>query len=159
MNAREMLVDTLTHLSPGHTLDSLTPEDADRRLPGANHSVAEIVAHMNFWASWFCDRCEGTHTPMVQQAASGWPAVAPGSWVDVQRQFLTTLDRAVRLGDDASARHTRITPAIEFPPLAEYTISDALVHVSVHTAHHLGQVVVLRQMMGKWPPPSGSWTW
>jgi uncharacterized damage-inducible protein DinB len=52
-----------------------------------------------------------------------------------------------------------VTPAIEFPPLADYTIRDAMVHVGVHTAHHLGQVVVLRQLMGLWPPPAGSWTW
>jgi hypothetical protein len=35
----------------------------------------------------------------------------------------------------------------------------ALVHVANHNAHHLGQIVLLRQLMGRWPPPSGSWTW
>jgi uncharacterized damage-inducible protein DinB len=52
-----------------------------------------------------------------------------------------------------------LTPAIDFPPLANYTVRDAVTHVAQHNAHHLGQVIVLRQMMECWPPPSGSWTW
>ncbi len=52
-----------------------------------------------------------------------------------------------------------ITPPIEFGPLASYTVRDALVHVAQHNSHHLGQVILLRQLMALWPPPSGSWTW
>jgi uncharacterized damage-inducible protein DinB len=52
-----------------------------------------------------------------------------------------------------------VTPPIEFPPLTHYTIADALTHVATHNAHHLGQVILLRQLAGTWPPPAGSWTW
>ena len=31
--------------------------------------------------------------------------------------------------------------------------------VATHNAHHLGQVILLRQLLGAWPPPAGSWTW
>ena len=159
MDARELLVDTIAHIRPEHAVEHLTPEDAERRVPGANHSIAEIVAHLNFWAGWFCDRCEGIHAPMVTSAASGWPAVAPGSWPELHARFLTTLNRAVALGDDPGRLASRLIPAIEFPPLANYTIRDAIVHMGTHNAHHLGQVIILRQLTGLWPPPSGSWTW
>ena len=43
--------------------------------------------------------------------------------------------------------------------MANYTVQQALAHIAVHNAHHLGQVVTLRQLMGQWPPPAGSWTW
>ena len=52
-----------------------------------------------------------------------------------------------------------IYPALEFPPLASYTVRDALVHVANHNSHHLGQIITLRQLMGAWPPPGGGWTW
>lgn len=55
--------------------------------------------------------------------------------------------------------HAHLTPAIEFPMLAEYSYRDVRAHVAQHNAHHLGQVVVLRQLLGVWPPPSGSCTW
>jgi uncharacterized damage-inducible protein DinB len=50
-------------------------------------------------------------------------------------------------------------PPIEHPPLAGYTLRDAIEHMAAHNSHHLGQVVLLRQMLGAWPPPSGSYTW
>jgi uncharacterized damage-inducible protein DinB len=159
MSVRELLIDTLAHIPPGSALERLTPEEAERRVPGATHSIAEIVAHMNFWATWFCDRCDGTRAPMVTSAAMGWPEVAPRSWPVIQGQFLSTLERAVAIGHDPARLESRVTPAIEFPPLARMTIHDALVHVSTHNAHHLGQVIILRQLMGLWPPPAGSYTW
>ena len=156
---RELLIDTLTHLPPANALAALTPEDAERRLEGTHHSIAEIVAHLIFWQSWFCQRCEGASAPMVASAGQGWPAVAPGSWPDLHQRFLDGLERAVALGEDPARASTAIAPAIEFPPLAQYTVRDALVHVAQHNAHHLGQIILLRQLMGLWPPPSGSWTW
>ncbi len=159
MNVRELLIETLAHIPPAGALEHLTTDEAERRVPGANHSIAEIVAHMNFWASWFCSRCEGTDEPMVASAATGWPAVAPGTWPGLHRQFLSTLERAAALGAEPSRLAAPIAPAIEFPPLATFTIRDALVHMATHNAHHLGQVITLRQIMGLWPPPSGSYTW
>jgi uncharacterized damage-inducible protein DinB len=156
---REMLIDTLVHVPPARALEGLTSVDAERRVDGANHSIAEIVAHMDFWQRWFCSRCEGTAEPMVTSAALGWPEVAAGSWKRLEQQFVAGLERAAALGSDEGSLLSRITPPIEFPPIANFTRRDALVHIAHHNGHHLGQVVLLRQLMGLWPPPSGGWTW
>jgi uncharacterized damage-inducible protein DinB len=156
MGPRELLVDTYVHIPPRHALERLATADAERHPSGAPHSVAEIVAHLAFWQDWFLARCEGDARPMVDHAAAGWPAVAAGHWPEIQARFLGGLERAVALGE----RDDRpVAPAIDFPPLAHYTVRDALTHVAQHNAHHLGQVVLLRQLMGLWPPPAGSWTW
>jgi uncharacterized damage-inducible protein DinB len=157
MSLRELLIETQAHIPPASALDGLTAADAERRVPGANHSIAELVAHVDFWATWFCNRCEGTGAPMVTSAALGWPA--PESWPELQQKFLGTLERAAALGADPARLASPIVPPLEFPPLASYTIRDALVHIANHNAHHLGQVITLRQVMGLWPPPAGSWTW
>jgi uncharacterized damage-inducible protein DinB len=97
---------------------------------------------------------------MVQQAALGWPAVAPGSWAAVHQQFGQGLRQLVAWADaHRDTLDAPLTPAIEFPALAHYSRRDALVHVATHNAHHLGQVIVLRQLLDSWPPPAGSWTW
>jgi uncharacterized damage-inducible protein DinB len=156
MDAREWLIETRAHIPPGHALEQLTTDEAERRLPGTSHSIADLVAHMAFWQEWFCRRCEGVADPIVAPAALGWPAVTPGSWPEVHRRFAAGLERAAALADRGDRV---IEPAIEFPPLAHYTIHDAIVHMAQHNSHHLGQVVLLRQLMARWPPPAGSWTW
>jgi len=36
---------------------------------------------------------------------------------------------------------------------------EMLQNISAHNSYHLGQVVLMRQMLGAWPPPSGGLTW
>lgn len=156
MHAHEILLETYVHIPPLWALEQLSAEQAERCVPGASHSIAEIVAHMTFWQAWLCDRCEGTARPMAASAAAGWPTVAHGSWVELHARFAAGLQRAVAFGDRADQP---VLPPIEFPPLAHYTVRDALTHIAQHNSHHLGQVVLLRQIAGLWPPPAGSWTW
>jgi uncharacterized damage-inducible protein DinB len=156
---RELLIDTFAYLAPPKTLDGLSGPEAATRVAGANHSIVEIVAHMHFWQSWFLKRCEGVPEPMVASAATGWPAAGAQDWDELRWAFLETLERLAVLGDDSARLALPVTPVLEFPPLAHFTIRDALTHVAGHNAHHLGQVVLLRQLIGRWPPPDGSWTW
>ncbi|MGH9370309.1 MAG: DinB family protein [Vicinamibacterales bacterium] len=159
VNVRELLIEPVAYIGPARALEGLGASDAERRPGVENHSVADIVAHLMFWQDWFVERCQGTSVPMAQRAAIGWPAVPDGTWPDLRERFLTSLARAAALAEPASRLDDPIFPAIEFPPLARHTIRDALVHIATHNAHHLGQVIVLRQTMGCWPPPSGSYVW
>lgn len=158
MPPREFLIDTTAYLAPAHVLDGLSSADADRRVDGAPHTIAELVAHLAFWQAWFLGRCEGSGVPMPATAAAGWVAPGPGTWTGVRREFLDGLERVDAFAAAADAARP-IAPPLEFPPIGHYCVGDVLVHVATHNAHHLGQVVLLRQLMGRWPPPSGSWTW
>jgi uncharacterized damage-inducible protein DinB len=155
MRARDLLADNHAHISALSVLDALTAADADARIAHAPHSIAEIVAHMTFWQEWFCGRCDGSADPLPSSAAIGWPAPEP--WDTVRARFAAALERAVALGDGDPARP--VSPPIEYPPLAAYVVRDAIEHMAAHNSHHLGQVILLRQMLGAWPPPSGSYTW
>lgn len=159
MTPHEMLVAPYAHMPPSRILDALTPADAARLVPGSPHTIARIVAHVVFWQTWFLDRITGRPVPMVAAAALGWPAAGEDDWSRLRDEFVDGLQRAVSLAETPEDRSRRVEPAIEFPPLAEYTVADALTHLAMHNAHHLGQVVTLRQLLGAWPPPEGSWTW
>lgn len=154
MHREELLRKPLAFMAPAQVLDGLSPDEAARRLPGVSHSIAEVVAHMAFWQSWFLQRCAGIAAPMAAHAADGWPSATAADWERLRAHFLSDLERAVNLPGNGP-----ITPPIEFPPIANYTIADALVHIGQHNAHHLGQIVTLRQALGFWPPPQGSYTW
>jgi uncharacterized damage-inducible protein DinB len=158
MDARQLLVDTHAHLPPASTLAAIVPHDAVRRVGELPHSIADIVAHMTYWQEWFTARCEGRDEAMPSSAAVGWPAVTGDEWPALADRFVAGLDRLAQV----VAQHppdAPITPALEPRMLAGYSFRDAWEHVAQHNAHHLGQVVVLRQLLGIWPPPSGSYTW
>jgi uncharacterized damage-inducible protein DinB len=156
MTEHELLIETTPFMTPGAIVDAIDESDAERRVPGAPHSIAEVVAHMIFWQEWFAARAQGHGGPMAARAAHGWPAVSPGSWPDLRARFVSGLDALNTLAAEGSRL---VEPPIEYPPLATYTVRDVLEHVALHNAHHLGQVVLLRQQLGQWPPPSGSYTW
>lgn len=156
---RDDLVDTFAFIPPARALEQLTSDEATRRIPGMNHSIAEVVGHMTFWQAWFLDRCRGVAQPVVGAAAEGWPAVAPGEWEALRERFLAGAEQAAVLSETPDVVDQPIAPAIDLPQLAHYTVRQALVHVAIHNAHHLGQVIAMRQVLGTWPPPSGSWTW
>jgi uncharacterized damage-inducible protein DinB len=158
MHTRTLLRGAHAFLPPPAVLAGLSNEHAARANGGA-HSIAEIVAHMGFWQEWFLDRCDGIPAPLVERAALGWREVAEDEWPAVLERFEQGLARALRLADDDAKSALPLTPAIEFEPLGRYTVADALTHVALHNAHHTGQVITLRQQIGAWPPPEGSWTW
>ena|SRR5215203_472935 len=159
MHMRNLLRGAHAFLSPSATLAALPADLASLKPVDSPHSVAEIVAHMAFWQQWFLDRCDGVPIPPPPHAALGWPVVQSGEWNEILTRFEAGLERAGTLADDESRAATRLAPAIELDFLAGYTTADALTHVSLHNAHHLGQITTLRQQLGAWPPPSGSWTW
>ena len=159
MHLHSVLRGAHAYLTPQATLAGLAPDIAVRTPDGAEHSIAEIVLHMAFWQQWFLDRCDGRATPAPPRADAGWPAVAATSWDAILERFNDGFNRALTLADDETRSALAISPPLEFNHLANYTQGDALIHVALHNAHHLGQVITLRQQMGAWPPPAGSWTW
>jgi hypothetical protein len=38
-------------------------------------------------------------------------------------------------------------------------VREQLESFAAHNAYHFGRIVLLRQMLGSWPPPSGGLTW
>lgn len=159
MDATELLISPVAHMPPAGVLDGLSGEQAAARVPGVSHSAVEILAHMVFWQSWFLERCRGFGTPPAASASLGWPAATAGDWEPLRGQFLAGLEQAREIGTGETSRLRRIDPPIEFPPLANYCLADAVTHIAIHNSHHLGQIITIRQILGAWPPPGGSFTW
>jgi uncharacterized damage-inducible protein DinB len=158
MHIHELLVETVNHVPPAHAIENLSAQQAMERLSGASHSIAEIVGHMVFWQEWVQQRCNGVAQPIPKKAALGWPDVQGDTWPALQARFVNGLDGLAKMAERGEL-DLKVAPAVEVPHLADLTRRDALTHVGLHNAHHLGQIVVLRQIMGLWPPPSGGMTW
>jgi len=132
MHIRELLIDTTTHVPPSRAIENVSADEAMRRF-----SVGESIP---------------------QKAAEGWPEVHRDTWPALRSRFIDDLERFVKMAE-TSDLDQRIVPALEVQPLAHMTKRDAVIHVANHNAHHLGQIIILRQIMGRWPRPSGGLTW
>jgi DinB superfamily len=107
---------------------------------------------MVYWQSW-------SGNASGKQRIDGLARGLGGRVGALRDRFVAGLEQAVEIAAGASACARRLDPPIEFPPLGNYTVGDAVTHIAMHNVHHLGQIVTLRQIQGAWPPPEGSYTW
>jgi len=81
--------------------------------------------------------------------AAYWPAPAPrarGAWAKSVRAFETDLKALMKMAEDRSTDLLARVPADPAGP----TVLHELLLVADHNAYHLGQLIVLRRMLGAW---------
>jgi uncharacterized damage-inducible protein DinB len=147
-------------LEPAAVLDGLMSEQADAKPHNLPHSIAEIVAHLCYWQEWM-NRCATTgFSGLPPHAADGWPAVPAGRWDSLRMRYLHSIEEAKRIAAESdSLGHHLLPPGVQDPFFAKASLGSGIVHTALHNAHHLGQIITLRQLIGSWPPPGGSMTW
>ena len=130
-------------------LGGLSPEQAMQVPAGLAHSVADLVAHVGFWQEYLLGVFRGEDPAWVERAADGWPQVH--DWVDLKRRFLDDLDTLASYArDEAFLQSLDPEGRFRIVPLTSF---------AGHGLYHLGQVVMVRQLIGAWPPPGGGDTW
>lgn len=145
---------------PAVVLDGLSAEQALAKPNGLPHSIAEIVAHMCFWQEWFNHCAKSGFTGSPEHAAEGWPAVSADNWDVLREQYLASIEEAKRIvATSDSLQEPLLPPGVPIPFLAKESRGSGILHAAVHSGHHLGQIITLRQLMGLWPPAAGSMTW
>ncbi len=126
---------------------------AGAKPDGATHTVYQLLKHMSYWQEWVVAWSEGKSPKAPRHASGSWPREAGpatrSDWSKALQQFragLRQLERACRGADLSSARGTK-------------SRLEMILAIGAHNSYHAGQVVSLRQVLGKWPPPSGGLTW
>ena len=133
------------------TLSGLTAAQAVTVPSGMPHSVAGLLAHINWWNRWMLDIIEtGAPVPYPKHAGETWPEVKATEWDTLKTEFYDLLSRI----DGHAAR-----PDLQNPVNHDETIGELLADFALHTAHHFGQIIVVRQLIHAWPPPGGGDTW
>jgi len=141
----------------------VTAEVAGRRPAAGPHSVFELVWHMNYWMDYELARIAGRPRPYPEHAALSWPAAPapePAAWAAEVARFGEQLGRLGELARSGEAELARpIAPSHESEARHAASLESVLWQTLVHNSYHLGQVAMVRQMLGAWPPRSGSDTW
>jgi uncharacterized damage-inducible protein DinB len=139
----------------------LSTEQALKRISDAPYTIAEVLAHMNFWQSWTLQAIAGNPQSMIQSAVEGWPTANEENWSKLTKEFLAGLEQAIDMTNDATLLSR---PIITGEPsktwIDQHSVGSALTEViAYHNAHHVGQIILLRRLIHAWPPEGGGMTW
>ncbi len=151
------------HTPPSHILENLSEEQAHSKVAGAPHSIYAELWHAAYWQDVMLGRVHGKGTPSPEHNAMSFPdeaAVRAEAWSELCERFLSGAKEAAALADgDAQKLDSIVLCPSPSDPARRMTIREQLESFAAHNAYHLGRVVLLRQLLGCWPPPSGGLTW
>ena len=148
---------------PAHILQGLTAEFANQPVPGAPHTIYEELWHVTFWQQMTLDWIASIETPFPEHASTGFAPSDPTlreDWSDLCERFF----RSNRVASAASEDEIRLDAPIRCPsrpgqPVRIMTVREQLESLGAHNHYHFGRIVLLRQLLGLWPPPAGGYSW
>ena len=146
-----------------HIVEGISDDLAHREIAGAPRTIYEELWHIAFWLQVTLEWIDGIETPYPEHASEGFPSAADvekESWSDLCQRFLQGLELAVAAIHD-SAKLARVVrcPSSPGAPVRTMTVREQLESLAAHNAYHFGRIVLMRQIEGAWPPPSGGDTW
>jgi len=124
-------------------IEGLTPEQANWKEKGADHSIAELTTHIIFWnqdqLSKFLNQPQPKFSGNNNETFS---SVDKDSWASTVKKadsVLINWENAIEAADEKKLE-------------AWYEIIG---HISTHNAYHTGQIVYIRKVQGSWNPAKG----
>jgi uncharacterized damage-inducible protein DinB len=141
------------HVLTLDALDSMPWNQAGERPGKAPHSVFEIVNHLVYWQDFSVAWLDGERVATPEHAAQSWPGdMAPQSeqeWSERVGEF----ERGFK------ALEERIETLDPFEERGPKTVLEIIQLIASHNSYHIGQISLIRRMLGAWPPPAGGATW
>jgi uncharacterized damage-inducible protein DinB len=117
---------------------------------GLPYSAWQLLEHLRITQHDILDFCVNPDYEEMEWPRDYWPAGAeppsPDAWDDSIRAFLA--DRAAL---QALAADATIDLASRIPHGKDQTYLRELLLVADHSAYHIGQLVLVRRLLGDWP--------
>jgi uncharacterized damage-inducible protein DinB len=159
----EVLTGDSAAAPPAFILEGLPSEAAHRIVEGAPRTIYEELWHIVYWQQMTTEWVNEIETPYPAHASEGFPAEddqARESWDELRERFL----RGNRVAAAAARDEIRLDVPVRCPsrpglPVRVMTVREQLESLGAHNAYHFGRIVLLRQLMGLWPPLSGGDSW
>lgn len=148
----ELLTGGGEFLPPERLLGDLTEAQALAVPPGSPYSIAVLVAHMRYWQDRNIERACGVNPPRPEHLDDTFPTVQTGEWLALREAFLDGLDVCAQV---AGGFGDRVSPDRDDTSIG-YDLAEC---PALHSAYHYGQIAMLRQIQGLWPPEGGDDSW
>ena len=157
------LIAESAHAAPSHILEAIPDGLEHTVIPGAPHTIYQELWHLAFWQTVTLEWISGVETPYPEKTTDPFPTeaqVAAEPWPELRSRFLASAEAAAAMAEDTALLATTVRcPSPPGRPVRLMTVHEQLVSWAAHNAYHLGRIVLLRQLLGSWPPPSGGLSW
>src|SRR5262249_3190844 len=132
---------------------SLAPELRGRRVGGLPHSAWELLEHLRIAQHDILDFATNANYTEMKWPDEYWPAspepASAGAWDESVAQFRRDRDAVKKLATDPKIDLAAPIPHGDKPA---QTCLRAVLLVIDHNAYHVGELVLLRRLLGAWPP-------
>lgn len=139
------------HVGFETAVDGIPPDVRGKVPAGAPHSPWQILEHLRITQRDILDFCIDPDYREREWPADYWPPGAappsPAAWDRSVRQFIDD-----RRALQALAQNPEIDLDARIPHGSGQTYRRELVLVADHTAYHVGQLVLVRELLGIWKP-------
>jgi hypothetical protein len=138
------------HVTFEEAVRDLPPDLQGRAPAGLPYSPWQLLEHMRLTQLDILEFCRNADYQEPRWPDDYWPSTAkPTSgeaWQESIDGFLRDREELARLAQDAS-----VDLEAEIPHGSGQTYLRELLLVADHNAHHLGEFIVLRRLLGAWP--------
>jgi uncharacterized damage-inducible protein DinB len=160
----ELLHGRGAHADPRACVEDISAELATRHAPGFPHSIGQLVFHMNYWMDYELRRIRGERPVYPEHNSEGFPAASwpadEREWRRMRAQFASLLAEFGALANASPKEMQREIESVhEGDKKVAGTLGAVLCQMVAHNSYHTGQMVMVRQALGVWPPRGGGDTW
>jgi uncharacterized damage-inducible protein DinB len=160
----ELLHGKGAHVDPLASVEDVDAELAARQVAGFPHSIAQLVFHMNYWMEYELRRIRGESPRYPEHNSESFPGgaslVDSQEWERLKKQFAELLGNFAVLANSSSNEMARqIASAPQRDTKLAGTLEALLWQMVAHNSYHVGQVTMIRRMLGAWPPLRGGDAW
>lgn len=159
----ELLRGKGAHADPIGCVEDISAELAGRHVAGFPHSIAQLVFHINYWMEYELLRIRGQRPKYPEHSADSFPAspsADEGEWDRLRSHMKELLAEFAGLAKSSCAELDRqIETAHDGDQKIAGTLEAVLWQMVAHNSYHLGQIAMIRRMMGAWPPRGGGDSW
>lgn len=161
---KELLRGKGSHVDPIACVEDLSAELAARHVAGFPHSIGQLVFHINYWMNYELRRIRGERPVYPEHNAESFPAAASPAdaedWDRRRRDFAWFLAEYAKLAESSATKMQREIESVhEGDRKVAGTLEAVLWQMVAHTSYHVGQIALIRRMLGAWPPQGGGDTW
>ena len=160
----ELLRGKGAHVDPIACIEDLSAELASRQVAGFPHSIGQLVFHMNYWMDYDLRRIRGQKPPYPAHNSESFPARATPAnareWDELRKRFVALINDSAALADSPKQELRRqIEPTNPSHKERAATLEAVLWQLVTHNSYHVGQIAMIRRVLGAWPPRAGGDTW